>query len=48
MDCSDYGCEWNVLEEEDIIKVSTYMDNFNMRHFLKLIGAEDAIVSEGL
>jgi hypothetical protein len=35
---------WDIEETHDRINLSTFLDNFNMELFLKIIRAEDAII----
>lgn len=46
MDWASDDNAWDVFDEDDVIKVSTFMDNFDMREFLDLIGVSNAIINE--
>lgn len=46
MDWASDDNAWSVSEEDDVINISTFMDNFDMREFLDLIGASNAIIKE--
>lgn len=46
MDWASDDNAWDVFDEDDVIKVSTFMDNFDMRKFLDLIGVSNAIIKE--
>ena len=40
-DAIDYpGDSWNIREDEDSVRGFTIMDNFDMGHFLRLIGVD--------
>lgn len=47
MFCSDDE-EWEISDGISILTLSTFMDNFDMHHYLELIGvSKDAIVKVG-
>jgi hypothetical protein len=41
MYCDDYGDKWDIFVNEKDVRGCTYMDNFNMEHFLKEIGVPE-------
>lgn len=38
LECAEEDQAWQIYEEKDFIKLETYMDNFDMRDFLLMIG----------
>lgn len=43
MFCSD-GEEWEIIDHGKVVTGFTYMDNFNMEHFLRAIGVSDNVI----
>lgn len=47
-DCSWYNREdnaWEITVDDDMVRGYTFMNNFNMRHFLNCIGVSDEAIA---
>ena len=44
LSAEDHYDPWNVEETDSKIELSTYLDNFNMELFIKIIRAGDAVI----